>query len=412
MFTRNYDITREYMTICQAKIPEHQCPYIVNYQGLYSRMYEGSGNGMGFNASCLCNNWVTINYNSLGRGTMTLEIGSGTTMPTYDDYTLESPIVANRKKINIQYPYGGYKIDYDTNIRTLTVRYIIQNTGTEPLNINEYGIYSYISYNGTYGGTICLIYREVLDETVILQPDDIYSFDFTYTTEFYYPILDKYGYITDTWEEIVENINSGNHNYQLGQVKGLSFTLDDINYSIKMKIVGIEQDDLAEGGKVKTTWMAERPLFNRAIHSANPTQGSNVGWGTTNLRNYLNSDFLSAIVNSYPELDPSNNGIKLVNKKYTTGTSTTLQISPDYIFIPSNSEVGVSAESTSANYGPLYGYFDSTNKKKNIYLSSTYPWLRSINTYRKNFSTVYPAELRDSTDSATANHSIIPLFCI
>lgn len=413
MFTRNYDVTREYMTICQAKVPDHQRPCIIDVTGQRLPMYGGTdtSNGMGKAASCLCNNWVTTNYNSLGKGTMTLEIGSGTTPATYDDYNLQSPITTGRSKLNIQYPNGGYSLDWDTMTRSLTVRYVIQNTGSSDIEVNEYGIYSAIYYSNSV--TQCLIYREVLDETIILQPNDIYSFDFTYTTEFNYPIIDQYGYIEDSWAEIVEKINNGTANYQIGQCKSLNFIVDNINYNLLMRIIGIDHDDLTNGtGKAKTTWIADRLTFTRAINNSEPATGSTVGWETTSLRTWLQSDVLNAIVESNPVLDVMENGIKMVDKKYTTGTASTLYTCSDSLFLLSNSEWGIGAESTPAGYGDAYSWFDTAQKRKNLTkMDSTWTWLRSINTYRKRFSVISQDAGESSTSCSSSLHFFF-CFCI
>ena len=69
------------------------------------------------------------------------------------------------------------------------------------------------------------------------------------------------GEITDTWSEIIKNINAGNKDkYSIGQWKMISFA--DTYYATRMQLVGKGVDPLAGNkGYAETTWLAMNPIY-------------------------------------------------------------------------------------------------------------------------------------------------------
>lgn len=101
-------------------------------------------------------------------------VGSGTTTPTVNDYNLDNEII-NLTKLGETKSQGGY---YGSNF-ILTFQATYKNNTDSNIIVNEIGVYvnGYNAYDAHYDNS--LILREVLDTSVIIQPQKTYTFSVT-----------------------------------------------------------------------------------------------------------------------------------------------------------------------------------------------------------------------------------------
>ncbi len=401
MFLRNYDATKEYMGIYGAKLSGWNKPYIINTDGniVYFPISVGINNGK--SATAMCNAWVNKLFSNLGEGEMCISLGTGDTPVTYNDYKLASAWTSGINLVSIN--IGTLKYNAATRKWTMDVQYDIKNNSGASVTVKEIGWFT----NCTTVGKL-MVYREVLAEPVTLADQEYYQYKFTYDTGFTYPNDTE---ISDGWDTIVSNINGGNASlYNVGDTKGLSFTLNGTTYSIKMRLVGKAHDDLTATGKAATTWMAERCF---ATHNMESTNTNANGWGGCAMRTWLQGDVLDAIVARNAALAVSVNGIKMVDKIYTKGTSSTTYTSSDSLFLPCWEEIGGSSmQYYVSGQGSAYSWFDNANKRKIPIGVADYFWLRSANTTdSRNFWSVATSG-GSASYSASCACGVAPCFCI
>lgn len=72
--------------------------------------------------------------------------------------------------------------------------------------------------------------------------------------------------IEDDWATIISKINSGTANYKVGNYKALDLGTEGI---VNMQIAALNKDDLAAGGKAKTSWISMELL--NTTHRMNPS---------------------------------------------------------------------------------------------------------------------------------------------
>lgn len=113
----------------------------------------------------------------------TICVGNGDTPVTYDDYRLSGSWTSGT------FTSVSNILSYDETrkvwIRTVTVKY--QNTSSSAVTIKEWGIWRYATQVGsssttTYSNSsssIALVYREVLAEPAVIEPDTIATLTFT-----------------------------------------------------------------------------------------------------------------------------------------------------------------------------------------------------------------------------------------
>lgn len=106
---------------------------------------------------------VDKNYSPHYRG---IVFGSGTTPPQKTDYKIENHIADGLT-------YSNNSTSETNNV----VNWVqtVQNTSSEPITISEVGLFSAFQNN-----TLCvLLTRTVLDNPVVLQPNDVKTFTIT-----------------------------------------------------------------------------------------------------------------------------------------------------------------------------------------------------------------------------------------
>lgn len=225
--------------------------------------------------------------------------------------------------------------------------------------------------------------------------------DTTFTAKFGGPI--DISEISDTWDQIIENIDNGTYNtkYKIGQYKPLD--LGDEG-TINMQIVAMDADELANNGEyAPLTFIAIEALKNRRTFGSQ----SRVSWDVSIIRTWLNDTL-------YPII-PLNikNRIQPVIKYYSIGPSNPPAQNSiiDKVWIPSDREIRGSAyyEKNGPKYIRIYK--DNSARQKHI-VSNSYNsrwWIRS-NEFNTNLSVAQTGAV--STISPNNYLSIVLGFCL
>ena len=155
-----------------------------------SRSGNYCGLGLGYGRYYMSSNATTTMIPSRGQvlttaqgasTQTTLVVGSGTTPVTDDDYKLDTPITT----LTAVSATTSCKTD-DTGATLSPTTFTITTTyrnGTEaPITVNEIGIMIPVGYKYSGSGTMsnalssCLIYREVLETPVTIEPNQLRTF--------------------------------------------------------------------------------------------------------------------------------------------------------------------------------------------------------------------------------------------
>lgn len=103
-----------------------------------------------------------------------VHIGTGTTAVTGSDHTLVNEIDSGVERI------GSTSNSMETGV--MTRKRTISNISTSDITIREIGLSGLINYNNSNAyATRVLIYREVLDEPIVLAPGESFTFALTDT---------------------------------------------------------------------------------------------------------------------------------------------------------------------------------------------------------------------------------------
>lgn len=102
-----------------------------------------------------------------------LLLGSGSTPATSDDVNLESTISA------YQVVSHTHQLNNDYSSTILTINRLVKNNTELDISISEMGLFITVSYYGYGSGAAFLLAREVLSESVVLQPGEKHSFTMT-----------------------------------------------------------------------------------------------------------------------------------------------------------------------------------------------------------------------------------------
>lgn len=188
-----------------------------------------------------------------------------------------------------------------------------------------------------------------------------------------------------TWDQVIASTKTGKYKtFTVGAMKELDLGTEGI---VRMQIVGIDVDDLADGsGKAPLTFISKELLNTR--HRMNPARtpssapynegtGAIGGWEKCEIRTYLKNTVKPLI----PET--VQNAIVNVTKHSviydTSGTKVPNIVTTDDIWIPSNQEIfGNTGFET---LGHVYsGVFTDANSRKKFKVGNSnagFWWLRS-----------------------------------
>lgn len=206
--------------------------------------------------------------------------------------------------------------------------------------------------------------------------------------------------ISDTWEQIVENItnNTYKQKYKVGDTKALTIN----NNRIIMQIAAFDTDILA-ADNTKTapiTWISRNTLPSPMAMSENITEQKPIdpeypnwketcsiykGWNESDLKNYLETDLLNMLpdvlqnniipVKKYTQIIENNDGVQNSSTKIT-------EISTNTIWIPSKYEIyhNYSLEWDTYNDQPmhsaLYNELLASGENEGCYYPYSTAWYR------------------------------------
>ena len=220
------------------------------------------------------------------------------------------------------------------------------------------------------------------------------------------------------WNDIIVATRTGKYtSFNLGDMKELNLGTEGI---VHMQIVGIDEDDLADGsGKAPLTFISKE-LLNTG-HRMNPVRtpssapydegtGAIGGWEKCEIRSYLKE--------TVKPLIPENvrNAIRDVTKYSnifdTSGTKVLNSVTKDDVWIPSNQEIfgGTSYETLGHVYSDVFTDANSRKKFKVGASSASNWWLRSASS-GYGFKCVFGSGNSDY-DSARATYGVAPGFCL
>ena len=117
---------------------------------------------------------------SIGKG---INLGSGNTPATENDYTLENRISSGLTGTVIQ------STEYTENDARIIIRLTLTNTSSESITVNEIGNFHHMLASSTPGGTgasneICMIDRTVLSEPCVIPAGEIRIIEYSIISEF------------------------------------------------------------------------------------------------------------------------------------------------------------------------------------------------------------------------------------
>ena len=227
-------------------------------------------------------------------------------------------------------------------------------------------------------------------------------------------------FATSTWEDIIDAINKGNiSSFAIGDTRTETMTLFSSSRTVKLKIIGINHDDLADGsGKASLSilgWDNSGDTVGWTL-AGSYSNTSKWVWSTCNYRTCL----INSVLPKLPELVRAN--IKQVNKAYCKKDNTTIDYSADEIWLPSATELGLGSNvAGNPAEGEKYDAYVGGKAKSTAYndlkISSNKAYAtRSRNTssigYSWNVNSSYMLAI-DSSDTTPTNGNVVVFgFCL
>ena len=215
-----------------------------------------------------------------------------------------------------------------------------------------------------------------------------------------YPTTD-FSTISDSWETIISNINSGNINsYPIGAIKKISFG----SSSYYLQLVGTDKDVLASNNAAtaKTTWAF---LTSIGPHRMNETSTNENGYPATEMYTWLAEQRANL-----PDIIKNN--LKTVKKTYYDyTTNSTLSVNTDF-WLFSNREIGSTVEDSGCTYDQ---FFTSNSKRIRRTTSGTASswWLRSALSDSKYFWYIAgDGSTRNYGGYAANSYHVVPGLCL
>lgn len=224
--------------------------------------------------------------------------------------------------------------------------------------------------------------------------------------------------IRDTWPQIIQSTKDGSYRerYHIGDTKLLRLgSLGDIC----MQIAAFDADDLVDGGKAATTWIAEDLLIpgHRMNPSLLPTadgcyvrgSGSIGGFFGSEMRQWLRGTVMSKIPEEVQrEIKP----VLKVSMSRTVQNVLIQLTTTETLWLPSHREVfgGDTVETVGVVYSELFP--DAASRRKaNIGSSSAFWWwLRSA--YYTDFFNIVNSDGSNYYSNANGSIGVALGFCI
>ena len=206
--------------------------------------------------------------------------------------------------------------------------------------------------------------------------------------------------------------------WNVGDEKSMTMTINGVEQTISVRIIGKNHDTYANGGTAPLTFMTTTTVATHKMNSTNTNEG---GWDGSEMYKYLNDETDDSITSLLESMDADvRKAIKPVKKKTNIGgadaggTATTTRESADKLFLLSCIEVdSTMAEQTNvlADEGSTYSYFTDANSRKLTGASSAW-WLRSPRNFSSDcqFSFIYEGQNYCYND-ANNNSGVAFAFC-
>lgn len=187
-WTRNYDnlfsavFGATDITYSELTSPDESTPCFRNNAGKWFNPYKQEASAT---TTIMCNSVIigkptqyltSASMTNAGGLPILICLGKGTTPPTYDDYCLDNPIYLNMKIGTVTYSWA---YDEETHIYTKTYKIPIVNTGSDPVEVSEFGIFGSVPYSSNPNLHPVLLYRETLDTTFTLEQNDTIEITFS-----------------------------------------------------------------------------------------------------------------------------------------------------------------------------------------------------------------------------------------
>ena len=109
---------------------------------------------------------------------MCVQFGTGTATATYEDYVLNSPITSGLSIVSASGLLTQKTILDGTHLKT-TRDFTVSNTSASPITLNEFGVFL------SDGSKLYLVYREVFDMPIVLNPSENVVISFNRDAEIY-----------------------------------------------------------------------------------------------------------------------------------------------------------------------------------------------------------------------------------
>ena len=319
-------------------------------------------------SSTLNRNWSTNYCTNLTDLQITIDIGTGTSAPNYDDYGLEAPLDTT-KIAKTLITVGNPKLDFAAHKWTVQVSLDFKNISGSEIIVTEWGIFTHANT----GSSTC-IYRYVLgsDKQVTVAANAYCRIDFEYDVDLPSTMYSYYGdNLADTWEQIVANVNNGTVDaYKVGDTKTLEFTYEGKIYYVQAVILGKNHDTISgTETKAALSWGFLNSVMQHNMNDSSTNVG---GWMGENGDLYESSldetggvlthgcgmrKFVAGLLNCFPTIIKDN--IKTVDKLYDD--SNQIQRCKDKLWILSASELGYTWGGVITNgQGERYEYLHGT----------------------------------------------------
>lgn len=208
-----------------------------------------------------------------------------------------------------------------------------------------------------------------------------------------------------TWDQVIVSTQTGKYkNFEIGAMKELDLGSEGI---VHMQIVGIDEDDLADGsGKAPLTFISKELL--KTSHRMNATNTNTGGWEASEMRTYLRGTVKPLIPSAVATQ------IKEVKKySYSYDGNIANAETTDDVWIPSRREVNIT--SAKETLGPVYSavFPDNASKiKAKTGETNASWWLRSASGSGAQYFTGITASGASNYSKASTSYGAALGFCL